>query len=225
MAAEGEKGVGARAVISSGETLNGTDRQLMEQVFECPIFNRYGCREFGAIAHECEAHEGLHLNMESFIVEIVDDNGMPTSGEGQIVITNLDNVAMPFIRYSMGDIGRLLEHSNGCQCGRQLVQLDNPSGRVIDYLETKSGKMISVHFFTLLFGENGTLFRDFQICQLASDKLTIQVVPNQSGAETAYPSLEHRIKEYLGDEVTVSFEAVDKIPLEPNGKRMILKRL
>jgi phenylacetate-CoA ligase len=225
MEAEGETGVGASAVVSSGETLNVTDRRLMEQVFECPIFNRYGCREFGAIAHECEAHNGLHLNMESFIVEIVDENGMPTSGEGQIVITNLDNFAMPFIRYSISDIGRMLEYSEQCQCGRQLAQLDNLSGRVVDYLETNSGKMISVHFFTLLFGENGTLFRDFQICQRAPDKLTIQVVPNQSGVERAYPSLEHRIKAYLGDEVTVSFEAVDKIPLEPNGKRMILKRL
>jgi phenylacetate-CoA ligase len=81
MEAEGKKGLGARVVVSSGETLNATDRQLMEQVFECPIFNRYGCREFGAIAHECDAHDGLHLNMESFIVEMVDENGMPTSKE------------------------------------------------------------------------------------------------------------------------------------------------
>ena len=242
MEAEGEKGLGARAVVSSGETVNVADRQLMEQVFECPIFNRYGCREFGAIAHECDAHEGLHLNMESFILEIVDENGMPTSKEGQIVITNLDNFAMPFIRYSMGDIGRMLEPSSHfekspyplyergkgrgiCKCGRQFVKLDHPSGRVIDYLETTSGKMISVHFFTLLFGENGTLFRDFQICQRATDKLTIQVVPNQLSTEKAYPSLERRIKEYLGDEVTVTFEAVDEIPLEPSGKRTILKRL
>jgi len=233
MEAEGEKGLGARAVVSSGETLNVTDRQLMEQVFECPIFNRYGCREFGAIAHECDAHEGMHLNMESFILEIVDENGMPTSKEGQIVVTNLDNFAMPFIRYSMGDIGRMLEpyspSAKGgrgiCKCGRQFVMMDHPSGRVVDYLETKSGKMISVHFFTLLFGENGTLFRDFQIRQIAQDELKIQVVPNQSSAEKAYPSLERRIKEYLGDEVTVAFEAVDEIPLEPNGKRMILKRL
>lgn len=233
MEAEGEKGLGARAVVSSGETLNATDRQLMEQVFESPIFNRYGCREFGAIAHECDAHEGLHLNMESFILEIVDENGMPARSlgdfgypkEGQIVITNLDNFAMPFIRYSMGDIGQMLEHSEECKCGRQFVMIDHPSGRVVDYLETTSGKMISVHFFTLLFGENGTLFRDFQICQRAPDKLAIQVVPNQLSAEKAYPSLERRIKEYLGDEVTVNFEAVDEIPLEPNGKRMILKRL
>jgi hypothetical protein len=96
---------------------------------------------------------------------------------------------------------------------------------VVDYLETKSGKMISVHFFTLLFGENGTLFRDFQIRQIALNELAIQVVPNQSGAEKAYPSLERMIKEYLGDEITVNFETVDEIPLGPNGKRTILKRI
>ena len=77
------------------------------------MFETYGCREVMLIATECAAHAGLHLSMETLVVEVVvreRRNGRrarASPGElGEVVITDLTNLAMPFIRYANGDLGR-----------------------------------------------------------------------------------------------------------------------
>ena len=60
-----------KGIITSAETLFDFQRELIERVFSCKIFNRYGCREVGHIASECEKHHGLHLNSDRFILEVV----------------------------------------------------------------------------------------------------------------------------------------------------------
>ena len=42
-----------RVIQTSAEVLGEAQRRLLEEVFACPVFNRYGCREVGNIAHEC----------------------------------------------------------------------------------------------------------------------------------------------------------------------------
>ena len=59
------------SIITSAETLYDYQRDFIESVFGCKIFNRYGCREFGHIACECEEHNGLHINMEHLNIEFL----------------------------------------------------------------------------------------------------------------------------------------------------------
>ena len=58
------------ALIGSAETLYPEHRKFMEEVFHTHFFNRYGSREVGNVAHECEQHQGLHINEESYYVEV-----------------------------------------------------------------------------------------------------------------------------------------------------------
>ena len=96
-----------RAIICSGEVLTPESRAIIESTFGCPVFNRYGSREFAVIASECDAHQGLHINAENLLVEVL-VNGVPsTDQDGEIVITDLRNMAMPLIRYRTRDMGRL----------------------------------------------------------------------------------------------------------------------
>ena len=108
------------AIMTSAGTLHPLMREKIETAFQCKVFNRYGSREVGDIASECEAHAGLHVFPSGNYIEIVDDQGhpVPNGEEGNILVTNLYNYAMPLIRYYIGDRG-VLSRSDRCACGRQ----------------------------------------------------------------------------------------------------------
>src|SRR5207244_3598177 len=70
-----------RAIITSAEMLEEHERRLLEDVFGCPVFNRYGCREVSVVASECPAHSGLHIMAEGLYVEIETARGPAAAGE------------------------------------------------------------------------------------------------------------------------------------------------
>jgi phenylacetate-CoA ligase len=81
--------------------------------------------------------QGLHVNVENLVVETRDPEPDRTS---EILVTDLHNYGMPFIRYASGDSGRL---SNArCRCGRELPLLDSIEGRVLDLLRTADGRTV-----------------------------------------------------------------------------------
>src|SRR5262249_16951702 len=130
------------SIVTSAEVLETAERALVERVFGCPIFNRYGCREVSVIASECEAHQGLHVMAEGLLVEIVKGNRPAKPGEmGSILVTDLLNHAMPLIRYRIGDVGSWEEGI--CPCGRALPRLRSVEGRVTDFLVGSDGRLVS----------------------------------------------------------------------------------
>ena len=84
-----------RGLIATAEVLEDQDRILLEQVFGCPVFNRYGCREVSVVASECSAHSGMHTMAEGLYVEIETPQGPAQPGViGSILVTDLLNLAM-----------------------------------------------------------------------------------------------------------------------------------
>jgi phenylacetate-CoA ligase len=144
------------AIMTLAGTLYPFMREKIEAVFHCKIFNRYGSREVGDIACECEAHAGLHVFPWGNYIEIVDDEGhpVPNGVEGNILVTNLNNFAMPLIRYAIGDRG-MLSLSDQCSCGRQGQILERLSGRNVDVFRKRDGTLIDGEYFThLLYFKN-----------------------------------------------------------------------
>ena len=123
------------AIITTGDTLSNQQRELLKEIFKCNVFNRYGAGEFGGdfgmIASECDAHMGMHISAERFIIEVVDEKNNPVGPgkKGQIVITDLENFGMPIIRYKIGDIGMIMNER--CLCGRALPLLSHSLFRKI----------------------------------------------------------------------------------------------
>jgi phenylacetate-CoA ligase len=130
-----------QAIISSAETLWPNMRSLIEEVFRARVYDSYGCREVSQIATECESHDGLHIVMENQIVEL--DNG-------RIVVTNLRNYAMPFIRYSIGDLAESVR-KDACACGRSSLRISGLQGRESDNVQLRDGRVIHGEYFTHLF--------------------------------------------------------------------------
>jgi len=114
--------LGIRVAFVTSEKLYDHQREIITEVFGCPVANGYGGRDAGFIAHACP-DGGMHITAEDIIVEIVDRNGqvLPPGESGEIVVTHLATRDFPFIRYRTGDVGILDDRP--CSCGRGLPEL------------------------------------------------------------------------------------------------------
>ena len=215
---EGRAAPRPRAIQTSAEVLTPAARDLIERTLGGRCFDRYGCREVGNIAHECDAHTGLHVLMESNYTEFVADDGLPvTSGKsGQIVVTNLRNYVMPFIRYATGDVG--VPSDQRCKCGRGLPLLSKVDGRLSDVIVTPGGRLLHGEFFTHLFYGAGGI-RQFQVEQVNLHELVIRMVAESDQAyDAARAKAESLILKHGDPAFRLQFTRVGQIPPRKSGK-------
>lgn len=205
-----------RGIITSAETLTQEKRDIIESVFKCKVYDRYGSREVGLIASECEKHSGLHVNAENVYVEILKDGGLAAQGEiGEVLVTDLFNYTMPLIRYKIGDVAAVAKDI--CTCGRGLPLIKSIEGRVSDFIVTPSGKIIHGEYFTHLFyGEDGV--QQFQLTQEDEKNIIINFVPSERYSEQHIINIKKQIQDYLGADVNVGMKKVREISKTPSGK-------
>ncbi|WP_447979723.1 phenylacetate--CoA ligase family protein [Candidatus Nitrospira bockiana] len=205
-----------RVAEVTGETLFEWQRTSIEKELGCKVFNRYGLAEFGIIAHECEAHSGLHVNADTVILECLDGNRPVKPGEiGELVITGLTNYAMPLIRYRTGDCARVLDKS--CVCGRGFPLVSDIQGRVHDRIQTPRGGHLYGHFFQDLMLAIGGV-RRFQIIQMKLDQLVVKIVPGDGFADDTRKRIDQCLREALGDGINVDLQVVSEIDTTKTGK-------
>lgn len=187
------------AIRSTAETLFDVQRKDIEEAFSCKVYNFYGSREVNNLATECTKQNGLHILSGTRIVEILDAHNNPTPrGEiGRIIVTDLVNRVMPFIRYENGDLG-IMHADTPCSCHLPYPRLERVIGRVSDILLGDNGQYVHGEFITHLFyGLQGVL--SFQVIQHDKSKieLLIQLAP---GATIPDLSLIYaKIRERLGN--------------------------
>jgi len=214
----GGPGFRPHGIISAAMVLHDWERSLIEEIFQRPVTNRYGCEEVSLIACECKQHNGLHINADGIYLEILRPDGTPCApGEpGMIVVTDLVNRAMPMIRYQVGDMGALSERQ--CPCGRGLPLLEKVEGRIAAYVVTPRGEFISGisltdHFNTLIPG----VFQ-LQIIQEEPDRFVFRIVKDDDFGPHSLAKLQSLVAERFGPGVRYECEFVDGIPREPSGK-------
>lgn len=214
-----------KSIITSSETLFPFQKEKIERVFKRKIFNRYGSREFGHIASECEKHDGMHINIDRFVLEIINSKGENCKpGElGEIVITDLDNYVFPMIRYKIGDIGVM--YDKRCSCGRNLPLLEKVEGRVFDLIEGVNGNTVAGTFWTLLRNKIKG-WNKFQVVQVKKDQLKIIVEKNEDIEDDFNEKVSQLVKEKLGEEMIIDIKFIDKIPLTKTGKhRWVISKI
>ncbi len=205
-----------RAVICSAEFLTEENRKLIEDTFRCQVFNRYGCREFAVIASECSVHSGMHINAENLLVETLANGESRHDVDGEIVITDLRNMAMPMIRYRIGDVGHLVKEA--CQCGRGLPLMKLTGGRTTDFLLKTDGKKVSGIVVATYVITNIAGIRQIQFIQNKIGAVTVNLVKGSEWSQNTQDILASRIREYLGTDMQVEVMFRDSIPLEKSGK-------
>lgn len=162
----------------SGEYLFEDVRKRIEQTFQVPVANQYGCNEANAIAYECkEGH--MHCLTDHVLVEVI-KNGEPVfEEEGDIYITSLSNYAMPFLRYQTGDRGILVQDPK-CPCGSTRPELILKSGRSSDYITLRNAEKLNAYVLLGIIEYTneymGTPIKQFQIIQTDIDRFTVKLV-------------------------------------------------
>ncbi len=213
-----------KAVISTQHML--PSRQLLEDAFGCPVFNRYGSFEVGgAIAQNCPGSDKLHVNTELCILEIVDEEGnfCAPGQRGRVVVTDLNNWVMPFIRYDTEDGATAGEP---CPCRRTFPVIEHLEPRLAQYIKTPSGnKIASGTLGYLLFIANDYMsyFVKCQAIQTSLNEVTFNFVPLQPVTQGLLSRLSADLRLLLGGEINVEINVVDDIPAAPSGKLEIIK--
>lgn len=208
------------AMITTAECLSPEERRFVEETLECRTFDRYGCREFSVIASECESHDGMHLAAETMVVEFVAGDRPARPGEpGEIIVTDLLNEAMPFIRYKIGDVGSPMEGT--CACGRGLPRMQMVAGRVTDFIHTPDGRWISgVAINTYLISQMPGV-RQAQIVQENCDHILMRLVAIEDRREAAEQFLREKIPGMFGAKMRYSIKWEENIAPEASGKTRV----
>lgn len=196
-------------IISTAMLLHKWQRVVIEQVFGCPVTNRYGCEEVSLIACECEEHNGLHINTDSIHTSV-------DSATGQLLVTDLTNRAMPLIRYRIGDV--VVPSSRVCHCGRGLPLIEGVEGREADYVVTPAGRLISGISLTENFALLIPGTAQVQVVQESLTELRIRLVPDEAFGAHSRQKIDELVQELFGSGVLYDVELVDAIPQEPSGK-------
>jgi phenylacetate-CoA ligase len=212
------------SIVVGAEKLHYYQRTTIERVFAAPVFETYGSREFMLIGAECEAHQGLHLTAEHLLVELLDDAGAPVAeGEtGNVVVTDLTNRGMPFIRYANGD--RAVAGGSSCACGRGLPLLRAVTGRRLDVLTTPDGRALPGEFFPHILKELASV-KQFQVIQDDPQAVTVRLVaPDWNERDEQW--LRREVGAAAGGALRLDLERVHEIPLTAAGKlQVVVNRL
>ena len=216
--ANGIRDLRPRGIISTSMMLLAHERAVIEQAFDCKVFDRYGSEEVGLIAAECERHEGMHLNIEHLYIEFLREDGTAAAAgeEGSIVITDLFNRGMPFIRYQIGDVG--VPTDRRCPCGRGLPLMERVTGRVADYLKRRDGSLVAgvslvERTLTAIPG-----LEQMQVVQPSAGEIVVNVVRAPDFTPATEQALLSEFRWVFGPGMEIRPCYVQRIPQESSGK-------
>jgi len=204
-------------------TLSQRQREKYMSFFHAEVFDRYSPHEMEGIAFSCKVHRGMHIAIDSFCVEFVDDRNDPVGPEGlgQITVTDLDNYTMPLVRYRVGDVG--FYYKEPCTCGRGLPLMGEIAGRTRDVVSVDSIAVPPSRLNAVLQDCDNVVL--FQIVQSAAKQITVDIVPREKANRE---ELAQRVRAGLNRELQgaadVSVKFVSGIELEANGKICLTKR-
>jgi phenylacetate-CoA ligase len=192
-------------------------RRTIEETLGSELFDFYGSREIPNIAAECAAHNGLHIISPMRYVEILDGQGVPASvGEiGRVIVTDLVNYSMPFIRYEIGDLAVVGGHECKCGCGFPLIK--EIVGRQTDFIQTADRKFVHGEFFTHLFYGLPHIVK-FQVVQTDLHSLYVYIVKAGQLDIASLRPIKEKISRKMGRDTKLIFQFVDDIPPSPTGK-------
>lgn len=133
-------------------------REEIQERLKITATDNYGISEVmgPGVAGECLVRQGLHVNEDHFLFEIVHpETGEPVpDGEvGELVITTLTKEAFPMVRFRTGDLTRMI--AEPCSCGRTFRRIARIIGRTDDMLIIRGVNVFPLQVESILFGMEG----------------------------------------------------------------------
>lgn len=205
-----------REVRTFGEAVPQEMREYVHGRWHMPMSDTYSARETGYLALQCPDHDVYHVQSESALVEVIDEDGRACQpGEtGRVVVTPLHNFGMPLIRYDIGDYAQVGEH---CPCGRRLPVLTRIMGRFRNILTLPDG---SRRWPTLAPGKLLDIapVRRYKVVQKSLDDIEIRLIVERPVEARELTALRAHFTEQLGHAFNWRFVFLDEFPPQPGDK-------
>jgi phenylacetate-CoA ligase len=222
----GEK-IRFKTAISWGDKLFPHYRSLIERVFETKVHETYGSAEGLMIGAQREL-DYMYLMNQNVYIELLDDQGRDVvDGEmGHVVVTSLNAMAMPLIRYRIGDLAKMLPKDQ-YPANRELnfPIIEKIIGRDTDLVRTPGGKVLVVHSFTGIF-EHIPEISQFRITQEHLEGIIIEFVAGFGFHEKLLDVIRERIVQNINEPFRIEFIERNEIPPSASGKpQMIISKI
>jgi len=217
-----------QAISSTTETLLPHVREYLENQFECKVYDQYGGGECESIAFECKEQSGLHITNEHVYLEILNADGHDEDqNTGDIIVTDLDNYAMPLIRYEIGDNASFASKKYSCDCGVRLPKLKSIIGRATDTIILKNGSKVHGVFFTDILSElnlkDTGLIRRFQVSQEKYGEIEFRIETSEDLKSSSLSLLENALNRFF---FKVEIKIFQKLEHDKSGKfRYVISKI
>jgi phenylacetate-CoA ligase len=210
-----------RLVVGVGEGWAEAYRRKVEAEYGVPFRSAYGLVETSVVAGECPEGGGMHTVMDNFIIEVIDPEtgeNLRDGEEGELVITPLNNVAMPLIRYRTGDVGSIIPYML-CKCGNTHSKISLVRGRVSQFIKVSGRRILPMDVEEVVAFMPG-LGDEYQIIldhpgELEKLKIKAEIRPEIQNAENVKKKMEETIRKNLGIE-----SEVELVPLGSLGRSL-----
>ena len=187
------------------------------------MLSRYGNSENGILGDQYSLDNSYyHINFASYYVELLslDSDTRVKDGEfGRVVVTDLFNFAMPFIRYDTGDIAIKKQISYK---GRNISVFESIEGRKLDFILSSKNILLSPHIIDYTLRKY-TEIKQFQFIQKDHNEYALKLICKKS--IKLENSIKEDLKKQLGANSNIKIEYVHEIPLLNSGKRKMVVNL
>jgi phenylacetate-CoA ligase len=198
-----------RAVFTTAERLLPTWARTIRQAMNCQLYSYYGCGECNSLGFQCQEGDAYHISEEHVILQVEAETAKSDSEEsGRLLITDLDNYAMPLLRYENGDY--LTLQNRPCACGRSLRLIAKLEGRTYEFLYGTSRELVSAGICDVILG-NVTAVAEFQVRQQKFDHILILLVLCRNLTDDDHAFILKSFRYYLGESMEIEIRIVKAI--------------
>ena len=196
-------------VVTGADALLPDYEELICRVFGSPVTEQYGMAEFAGNLAKCE-HGLFHLDFECCHVE-----PMPVENNDfcKLIFTGWGNLAMPFIRYEVGDYATPLNGT--CSCGRLSLCFKNIGGRIEDYIIAPDGRKLIGMNQVFEYAPNA---KEIQLYQDTKNSVEFRVVASEGFGEADKNALIREFTRRCGSGIKIKFKIVDSLKRSSTGK-------
>jgi phenylacetate-CoA ligase len=211
-------------VITHSEGSTRKERDEISHLLKVPVLDEYSSEELTRIAIECPLRM-YHVEEDACLVEIIHPDSLSPCGpnqQGEVVGTNLLNMATPFIRYRQGDLAAFTEQLH-CPCNCTFRTIAAPRGRTHDSFVAQDGRVVPAGtvmdeaYNWVLEARIPVNGLQYQIIQRSVNEVQIFLAPHEKFRSMLKPAMRQMIAErmraLLGEQVLAETIVVDQLPI------------
>ena len=210
-----------KAVFPTAETITAEMRYYIEGFFKTKMFDQYASSEGAPFIFEC-INGNLHLELQSGVFEVLDENDKPTQS-GRLVVTSFTTEGTPLIRYDIGDSITLEDDEKTCNCGNNNPLVKEILGRIDDYIYSPQTGKINLGNVSNTLKDTRGIIR-FQVVQNELSKIIVKLIIDEvKYSDAIEKKFIQNWRDRIGSEMDLEIKYVDEIPVEASGKFRIVK--